>query len=310
MSRRITLLTPLALAAIVAAGVTIAQDRKPARPQAAGPAPRTADEEAIRKQAREFAQAFAKRDAKAIAASWTEQAEYYEDGVPMFRGRAAVEQAFAEFFQRHHQPQIDVQIESIRFPSRDTAIEEGVLTLTPGGSELPQSSRYSVLHVREDGQWKTAIAREWGAAEDRLQDLAWLIGDWVTDSKDGQVRLSFTWNTPKSCIEGRFAGKAEGGRPASAGHQWIMRDPQTGQLRSWMFDEAGGRGQAVWFRDGNRWVLDAAGVAADGTETAASNVLTRLNDDEFLWRSVNRSAGSDPVAHTDAVKLTRVKSSE
>ncbi len=308
MNRLMASLTPLALAAVLAASATIAQDRQPARPQQpaqAKSAPRTADEEAIRKQARDFAQGFAKGDAKALAASWTDQAEYFEDGGATLRGRAAIEQAFARFFEDHPGSRIDVQIESIRFPSRDTAIEEGTILLTHAAAELPTSTRYRVLHVREDGQWKTAIAREWGAAEDKLHDLAWLIGDWTAATKDREVRITYAWNDTKSCIEGRFTAQ-EGGRTVASGRQHIVRDPQSGQLRSWVFDDAGGYGQTIWIRDGNRWLLEATGVSADGAETAATNVLTRLSDDEYLWRSVGRSIGTDALPHTDAVKLTRV----
>ena len=60
-------------------------------------------------------------------------------------------------------------------------------------------------------------------------------------------------------------------------------DPKTGQLRSWLFDDAGGNGQGLWQRDGNRWLIDSVGELADGTDTASVNVLTRLSDDEILW---------------------------
>lgn len=308
MNRHLTKLIAFAAATVLAANVTTAQDKQPARPQqpaAARPAPRAADEEAIRKQARDFVQGFAKGDAKTLAASWTDQAEYVEESGAMLRGRAAIEQAFADFFKEHPGSRIDVQIESIRFPSRDTAIEEGTMLLTHAAAELPTSTRYRVLHVREDGQWKTALAREWGAEEEKLHDLAWLVGEWRAESKDREVRIGYAWNETRSCIEGRFTAQ-EGGRTVSSGHQHIVRDPQTGQLRSWVFDDAGGYGQTSWIRDGNRWVLEATGVSADGAETAATNVLTRLSDDEYLWRSVGRSIGTDAVPHTDAVKLTRV----
>jgi uncharacterized protein (TIGR02246 family) len=309
MRRSIVNLIPVGLAAALVAGVPLAQDRQPAPGQKPAAAPKSADEEAVRKQAAEFARLFAKGDAKALAATWTEQAEYYEDTGATLVGRAAIEQAFAEFFQAHPGCKVDVRIESIRFPARDMAVENGVMVLTHAGPELPASSRYSVLHIREDGQWKTAIAHEWGGAEDKLQDLAWLVGDWSAATPKGEVRISFAWNAAKSGIDGRFS-VSEDGKPVSSGHQRIIRDPQTGQLHSWMFNDDGGHGESLWYRDGNRWVLDAAGVSADGTETAAANLLTRLSDDEFIWRSVNRAVGSDALPHSDPIKVTRVKAAK
>ena len=45
--------------------------------------------DAIRKSARDFETAFAKGDAKAVAAFWTENGEYYEDTGIELRGRTA-----------------------------------------------------------------------------------------------------------------------------------------------------------------------------------------------------------------------------
>jgi uncharacterized protein (TIGR02246 family) len=305
MKRSMLCLIPVALAAAFAAGVPLAQERSGAPGRKPAASTTSADEEAVRKQAAEFAALFAKGDAKAIAATWTEQAEYYEESGIKLVGRAAIEQAFAEFFQAHPGCKTDVQIESIRFPARDLAVEEGTMVVTHAGPELPTSSRYSVLHVREDGQWRTAVAREWGGTEDRLHDLAWLIGDWSATTPKGEVRITFVWNSAKSAIEGTFRTTEEG-RTVSSGHQHIQRDPQTGGLHSWNFDDAGGHGESFWSRDGNRWVLDAVGVTADGTQTAAANLLTRLSNDEFVWRSVNRAAGGDDMPHSDPIKVTRV----
>ena len=54
----------------------------------------------------------------------------------------------------------------------------------PIGSELPQSTRYSCVCVREDGQWKVALQCDWGADEAKLEDLSWLIGDWAAKTND------------------------------------------------------------------------------------------------------------------------------
>lgn len=295
--------TALLLTVMIAPDLLLAQNaprRKPAAPEPA------ADERAIRSQAQEFAAAFARGDAQAIAATWTEQAEYYEENGVELRGRAAIAQAYAEFFTAHPGARMSIAIESIRFPSRDLAIEEGVTTLTHAGPELPSSSRYLAIHVREDGQWKTAVGREWGTSADSLRDLAWLVGTWSASTPEGEARISFEWNTDQTALTGTFE-KVVAGKTTATGHQRIIRDPQTGRIRSWIFDDAGGHGEALWTHDGNKWLLDASGIAPDGTATAATNVLTRLSDDEILWRSINRVAGDVQLAPTDPIKLTRAK---
>jgi uncharacterized protein (TIGR02246 family) len=277
--------------------------------KAADEAQHDADREAIRKQSAEFVQAFAKGDAKAVAAAWTEQGEYYDDAGAALRGRSEIEKEFAQFFKEHPKSQVAVEIDSIRFPSRDLAIEEGVLRQLRDGKELPSSTRYRALHVRDDGQWKTALCREWGGGQDRLQDLIWLLGRWKGAAKDQEMELSFEKDTKTPSIVGHFTRKAGGGAVAS-GTIKISLDPQTGHLRSWHFDDDGGHGQSLWTRDGNRWVLDAVGVEADGTDTAAVNVLARINNDAFTWRSLDRVAGDEALPDTAPIKLTRVVASK
>ena len=122
---------------------------------------RDADREAILQSARDFTAAFEKGDAKAVAALWTEQGEYESDDGTILRGRTAIEAAFAAHFKARPAEKMEIKVETIRFPSRDTAVEEG-LTCTTASDMLPDSARYRVLHVREDGKWRIALCREWG----------------------------------------------------------------------------------------------------------------------------------------------------
>src|SRR5262245_73235 len=275
-------------------------------PEAGG---RDADRAAIEKSSRDFSQAFAKGDAKAIAAMWTEDGEYDDDEGVSLRGRAAIEKAFAEHFKEKGAGKVHVIIESVRFPARDLAIEDGIVRQEGSCKELPQSTRYSVVHVREGGQWKIAVSKEWGASQDRLEDLGWLVGEWTTTIKEQEVTLNFQRDPAKSYITGRFT-KKDKGKTVGSGTMRIALDPQSGQLRSWHFDDDGGHGQAGWLRDGNRWALDAVGVTADGVETAGINLLARVGADQITWRSVERIMGGQPLPDTLPIKLTRVKSAK
>jgi uncharacterized protein (TIGR02246 family) len=263
------------------------------------------EEAAIRKASADFAHAFEKGDAKAVASFWTEKGEYHDDSGEIIRGRADIEKAFDEFFKEKPNMRIEVHIESIRFPSPDCAIEEGLLRQTSAGKELPSTTLYSVLHVREAGQWKIAVSREWGSGQDRLEDLEWLIGTWHANAKDRDMRLTFARDEKKPFLVGQFETKANG-KVVSSGSIKIGLDRQRGQLRSWHFEDDGGHGQAVWIRDGDRWVLDAVGVLENGAETGGLNILARINHNEFTWRSIDRVVGNRRQPDTLPVKLTRV----
>ncbi|HEV3256370.1 MAG TPA: nuclear transport factor 2 family protein [Gemmataceae bacterium] len=284
----------------------------PAQDQAQGKAKdgREADEAAIRKQSRAFTRAFTRGDAKAIAGLCTAGCEYYDgNSGEAFRGRAAIEKSFAALFTEHPKSKVNVDIHAIRFLGRDTAVETGLVQVQLAGPTLPSSSHYRVLHVREDGRWHVAMIEERGAEEDKLEDLGWLVGSWVLKSKDREARLTFAWNEQKTRILCDFAIKEEG-RLSSSGRQVIGWDPQRGQLRSWNMDDEGGHGQALWSRDGHQWVQHAIGVLPDGTPTAATNILARTSDNEFTWRSVERTVAGEPVPDREVVTATRVKAAK
>jgi uncharacterized protein (TIGR02246 family) len=265
---------------------------------------RETDAEAIRATAREFAAAFNKHDASAVAAQWTAQGECMDADGSLIAGQADIEKAFAEFFQANPHAKIQVLIKSMRFPAPDLALEEGVLRQVNSVRDLPATTLYSATHVRTNGKWLTAVSREWGAGQDRLEDLDWLVGQWTTKLKDRSVTLTFSRDGDKPFILGRFTGKT-GDKMEETGGFRIGLDPQTGRLRSWHFEEDGGHGQSLWVRDGNRWVLDAAGVMGDGAVTASVNILGRLNNDEITWQSIDRVLGDQPLPDTTPIKLTR-----
>lgn len=265
---------------------------------------RDADRKAIAAASKAFAKSFADGDAKTAAAHWTENGEYSDDRGIELRGREAIEKQFAASFKARPKATAEVLIESIRFPSKDTAIEEGILRTGTDGAELPKSTFYRAWHVRENGEWKIASAREWGANVDRLEDLAWLVGAWKGVARDKEMLLTFKWDQSRPFMTGEFVTKVKD-KTVATGHFKIGFDAAKGLLKSWHFDEDGGHGQAFWIRDGNRWVMDSRGALANGDTTAAVNILTRLSPTEITWRSIDRVVGGAPAPDTLPVKLVK-----
>jgi uncharacterized protein (TIGR02246 family) len=304
----------VALIAFLTTRVLSADEQRPtpsgqAVPAQAAAAPQEAnrgeDEAAIRKATAEFLQLVEKGDAKAVAASWTENGEYIEDDGTTIRGRAAIEAAYAKAFAGKKNAKVEITIESIRFPSKDTAIEEGYAKSNKGDAEQPTTSRYSVLHVREGGRWLMALLREWPHEGVSLRDLDWLIGTWEAKTGESEVRTTYAWDARKNSIRCQITIK--GGERAGSGMQILLKDPRGGQLRSWLFDDDGGFGEAVWTRDGKRWVIAASGVHADGGELTATNILTPVDKDTFTWQSIQRTLDGEELPNIAPVRVTRVK---
>ena len=268
-------------------------------------AKRADDEAAIRKATADFIKAVEKGDAKAVAASWTQDGEYIGDDGTTIRGRANIEAAYAKALARNKKLKVEITVESIRFPSRDTAIEEGYAKRYRDDSEQSTSSRYSVLHVREGGRWLMALLREWPDEGVSLRDFDWLIGTWEAKTDETQVRTTYKWDAKKNSIRCDITIKGDGRNVAAT--QILLKDPRTGQLRSWLFDDDGGFGDGTWTRDGKRWVIAASGVQADGGELTATNILMPVDKDTFSWQSTERTLDGETLPNIPPVKVRRVK---
>ena len=317
MKRKVYLLAAggvlLAVVAFLTIQVRSAAQSKPVEPEKQSAKPtadvkdtkHSDDEEAIRKGSADFIKLVEKGDAKAVAAAWTEDGEYIDDDGTTLRGRAAIEAAYAKAFAKKKNTKVEITIESIRFPSKDTAIEEGYAKSYRGDADHPTCSRYSVLHVREGGKWLMAVLREWPDEGVSLRDLDWLIGTWESKTEDTVVRTVYTWDATKNSIRCQITVKAPGKN--ISGTQVILKDPRSGQLRSWIFDDDGGFGDGAWTRDGKRWVIEATGVQADGGELTATNIMTPVDKDTFTWQSTERTLDGEELANIPPTKVTRVK---
>jgi uncharacterized protein (TIGR02246 family) len=134
---------------------------QPEAPVAQAPAEsRPEDRAAIREAVASFVKAFESGDATATTSHMTEGAELIPDAAPPMRGRETIRKAYAEFFGKKPKRKITLDVKSLRFTSRDTAIQEGQMSVELPG-DAPDSQRYSLLLVREDGKWLLAVIKEW-----------------------------------------------------------------------------------------------------------------------------------------------------
>jgi uncharacterized protein (TIGR02246 family) len=266
------------------------------------------DRAAIQKAVRSFVDAFEKGDAKAVAAHWTENGEYISDDGTTLRGRAAIEKEYAANFNaRKTKVKIDIEVDSVRFPSRDTAIEEGHFKVH-NHKEQATTSKYTVLHVREGGKWLMAVVREFPSEGASIRDLDWLIGAWSAKRDDTEVHTTYEWWGEKNFIRVNFAIKTK--EKNITGFQMIAKDSVTGQIRSWAFDPDGSFGEASWTREGKKWMQDSAAVLPDGATLAATNIFTQIDNDTFTFQSVERSLDGVQLPDIGPIRVMRIKAKE
>lgn len=266
----------------VAADREPAPVKSPAKRPAEAPAKPGPDELAIRKSAETYMQAYARGDAKAVAAHFTTDGEYVDETGVVTQGRAAIETELVDHFRELPGAKLEIEIESIRFLAPGVAIEDGITHHTHDGAPEPVHNLYTAVHARVEGKWLVASVRDSVAVIDRtqseeLKQLAWLVGDWVDEDEESITKFSCQVADGGNYLIREFTITMEG-RNVLTGNQRITWDPRSGQFRSWTFDSDGGFAQGVWHRDKNRWVVKSTGQTAQGESAAMTNVYTLVND--------------------------------
>ena len=96
------------------------------------------------------------------------------------------------------------------------------------------------------------------------------------------------------------------GEKSSSGTMFIGWDPQSGQIKSWVFDSNGGHGEGLWTRTGeNEWVVKAQGVLRDGRPNSATQIHTILNKDSVKTSSIDRIIGGEVAPDITDVVMVR-----
>jgi uncharacterized protein (TIGR02246 family) len=267
------------------------------------------DEDAIRQTGETFSKAYDRGDAKAVAAHFTSDAEYIDEQGNVFQGRQAIEESLASFFKENPGSQLEVAIDSIRFVGPGVAIEDGTTTVTHAAGSLSDYSRYTAVHIKTNGKWLTASSREHAPKNRRqhaaqLQQLDWLLGEWVDEGDDSIVDFSC-----KAVDNGNFLLREFNvriaGQAAMSGSQRIGWDPVSGKLRTWIFDSEGGHGEGTWQRNGDSWVVKSTGVTADGQPASSTSLFTMVSGHAMTWQAIDREIEGVRLPDTDEYILVR-----
>jgi uncharacterized protein (TIGR02246 family) len=281
----------------------------PARTPAARSAP-SGDEAAIRASSADYEKTFNKGDAKAVAAFWTSDGELVDETGRVLKGREAIEKEFATIFADQAGAQIEVHTDSIKFLTPEVAIESGTTRARSANTPAGPPVKYTAVLVKGDGKWLLSNVSESpanGTSNARnLASLDWLVGEWKADLGDGKTyRMSCQWMPEKSFLSRTFSA-TEGDRTLSSGTQIIGWSPLIGGVVSWTFDSSGGVGHEMWEDHGNRWRIDASSLLADGQTSLATNLMNKIDDNTFTWRSVERSLNEKLLPDTAEVRVQRV----
>jgi len=142
-----------------------------------------------------------------------------------------------------------------------------------------------------------------------LEVLDWMVGTWVDAGEDATIVTDCSWTKNRKFLKRSFKVKIDE-EVTLEGDQFVGWDPIAGQIRSWTFDSEGGIGKGRWIRDGNRWLVKASFVLADGARASALNVYTYIDADTIRWQSTNREIAGELQPNIPEVTVVRQKSQE
>ncbi len=263
-----------------------------------GPRAPSSDEQQIRDGVVAFVELYNAHNPERVAALFAPDARMVFGDDTEVNGRDEIQQSFEETFADSPKVAISVVVDSIRFLTPDVAVEEGSTNLFPDGDTLTSRGPYTVLHLKKNGRWLMQSVR---VAEDeivstygQLQPLEWLVGEWIDEGRTEVVEARFHWNENKSFLLEEFQVIREGS-VVLKGTQRIGWDPQAKQMRSCIFDSAGGFGEAVWTRVENDWVCQGKAVRSDGTSASATRTLVHSAQDRVIWSATDRLDNGEPL---------------
>jgi uncharacterized protein (TIGR02246 family) len=296
------------LALCLASGPVFGQALSPAPKEPALDPAKAADARAIADVVIAFTKAFEAADAKGVAMLFTDDAQVSDESGTT-KGRANIEARFASYFAQMPKPKLTIKVDGLRFVSPDVAIEDGradVKSDTPGGKA--ESSKYTVVYVRQDGKWLHSSLRDMPADElpaaERLKELDWLVGDWVNESHEAVVHSTCKWSDDRHYLLRDFVIQVQG-KPALKVNQRIGWDPAAKQVRSWVFDSEGGFADGFWTRNGDQWMIKVNGVRSDGKLATATQIIAHLGRDHLRWASYDRTTGGELVPNVDEFTMVR-----
>jgi uncharacterized protein (TIGR02246 family) len=122
------------------------------------PANRSADEIAVRDVVRKYVNARELRDASAIEALFTSDADQQTTSGEWRRGRAQVVPGTLESSRRNTGTRT-ITVESVRFLTPDVALVDGPYEISAADGAGPRRMRTTIVLARASGEWRIAAIR-------------------------------------------------------------------------------------------------------------------------------------------------------
>jgi len=270
----------------------------------------SAEETAVRETIAAYTAAYNKGDSAALAALFSEDAEWIDADGAATTGRPAIAALLGNVFASSKGRTIAIALESVRRIAPDVVSLRAAATITDADGTTA-SGNYTAVQVKKDAQWQIFQFTEVDsddapATTSLLSTLDNLTGSWKTEG-DGPANLStIEWSASGKFITRTFSAAGTDGAEASEGTEVIGWDAEHGHIRSWVFESDGSFSDRTWTPDGNRWLILSRTVLPDGTVGSEEITLTIADKDKLTWAAANRSIGDQTLPNLDPITIKRV----
>jgi len=271
------------------------------------------DAEAIQKAVDAYVTAFNAGDAAALSMLFSEHGEMFGPAGDRVQGRELIQKQFADYFAATKGAKIELEGIEIDVQSPSTAVETGLARVVVPDEE-PSETLYRAVHVKTADGWRIDSVREAEPAPtapsnlDKLQDLAWLVGNWASADDDGaQIESTIRWSRNNNFLiqSYRVLGDDDDGEVDFEGTQVIGWDPQAQTVRSWLFDSDGGFGAGRWSQGEGTWTVQSLQVLPDGRSGTAVNVYEQVDENTIQYRSTGRQVEGELLPGIGPVTVVR-----
>lgn len=255
-----------------------------------------AEKAAIRSADEQFVKAFNAGNAAELAAQFLPQGELIDDEGNVHKGQAAIKELLTKFFAKYPGTKLTLEVEAIRVIG-PVAFEEGIRTTTTQDQSNAARIHYSVVRSKVGNSWPIVSLDDFSedpelTPHEHLEQLSWLVGEWVNEGNDAVVRITYRWSEDQNFLLGDFH-VSRGGVTVMQSTQRVGWDPLAGKVRSWMFDSDGGYGEGQWTPVDDTWVIKSTAVLPDGITGSATVTLVPISKDRYSLKGTDRIAGDE-----------------
>lgn len=303
-----TAIASLLLLAAIPAG---AQDKPAAAPAPAAAAAVSPELAAARETAAAYVAAYNKADAKALAALFSEDADWITNEGETTSGRAAIEALLGSVFASSKGRTIAIEIAAARKITDDVFSVRGEATVTDADGESAVNE-FTAVHVKRDGKWTITEFTEMDdesapSGAEELKGLEWFAGSWKSGDEGGGMKSTVEWTPSGNFLTRTFSIAETEDSEAREGTEIIGWDAEQEIIRSWVFESDGSFTERTWTPDGDRWLLLSRTVLPDGEVGSEEITVSKVDDDKITWSVASRSLGGETLPNIGPVTIVREK---